>query len=86
MSKAGQPVVIAAGGTGGHLFPAEALAIALRARNVPVILATDGRVDEIGTPAQLATSGGIYAELLALQSSADEVAQRRLRDRFAVRA
>ena len=41
------PVVIAAGGTGGHLFPAEALAVALRARGVGVVLATDGRVDEI---------------------------------------
>ena len=51
-----------------------------------IVTLRDGRVDEIGTPAQLATSGGIYAELLALQSSADEVAQRRLRDRFAVRA
>lgn len=51
-----------------------------------IVTLRDGRVDEIGTPAQLATSGGIYAELLALQNSADEVAQRRLRDRFAVRA
>ena len=40
-------VVIAAGGTGGHLFPAEALAVALRARGVSVTLATDGRVGEI---------------------------------------
>lgn len=45
--KPGQPILIAAGGTGGHLFPAEALAIALRARGVSVVLATDGRVDEI---------------------------------------
>ena len=28
-----------------------------------------GRIDEIGSPAELATSGGIYAELLALQGS-----------------
>ncbi len=40
-------VLIAAGGTGGHLFPAEALAVALRALGVRVALATDGRVDEI---------------------------------------
>ncbi len=40
-------VVIAAGGTGGHLFPAEALAVALKALGVRVILATDGRVGEI---------------------------------------
>src|SRR5688572_12707666 len=36
-------VLIAAGGTGGHLFPAEALAVALRARGVAVDLATDHR-------------------------------------------
>lgn len=37
-------VLLAAGGTGGHLFPAEALAIALRARGLRVALATDARV------------------------------------------
>jgi UDP-N-acetylglucosamine--N-acetylmuramyl-(pentapeptide) pyrophosphoryl-undecaprenol N-acetylglucosamine transferase len=36
-------VVIAAGGTGGHLFPAEALARALIARGWRIILATDAR-------------------------------------------
>jgi UDP-N-acetylglucosamine--N-acetylmuramyl-(pentapeptide) pyrophosphoryl-undecaprenol N-acetylglucosamine transferase len=35
--------VIAAGGTGGHLFPAEALARALIARGWRIILATDAR-------------------------------------------
>jgi len=35
--------VIAAGGTGGHLFPAEALAQALIARGWRIVLATDGR-------------------------------------------
>jgi UDP-N-acetylglucosamine--N-acetylmuramyl-(pentapeptide) pyrophosphoryl-undecaprenol N-acetylglucosamine transferase len=37
-------VLIAAGGTGGHLFPAESLAVALRARGIRVALATDHRV------------------------------------------
>lgn len=36
-------IVVAAGGTGGHLFPAEALAIALAARGAVVDLATDER-------------------------------------------
>ena len=37
------PVVIAAGGTGGHFFPAEALAAQLLARGVRVVLLTDAR-------------------------------------------
>lgn len=41
--EARRPVLLCAGGTGGHLFPAEALAGALAARGVPVELATDER-------------------------------------------
>ncbi len=37
------PIVIAAGGTGGHFFPAEALAIELNARGRRVVLMTDAR-------------------------------------------
>ena len=40
---AARPVVVAAGGTGGHLFPAEALAAELVARGHRVALMTDGR-------------------------------------------
>ena len=37
------PICIAAGGTGGHLFPAEALATEFHARGEPVVLFTDAR-------------------------------------------
>ena len=38
-----RPVVLATGGTGGHVFPAEALAGELEARGVPFTLVTDAR-------------------------------------------
>jgi len=38
-----RPVVLATGGTGGHVFPAEALAGELEARGVPFTLVTDTR-------------------------------------------
>src|SRR5262245_12894062 len=41
-------VVVAAGGTGGHLFPAEALSHALGRRGVHVHLATDERATRYG--------------------------------------
>jgi UDP-N-acetylglucosamine--N-acetylmuramyl-(pentapeptide) pyrophosphoryl-undecaprenol N-acetylglucosamine transferase len=42
-------VVVAAGGTGGHLFPAEALSAALQRRGIVVDLATDERATRYGT-------------------------------------
>ncbi|MEO1198941.1 MAG: undecaprenyldiphospho-muramoylpentapeptide beta-N-acetylglucosaminyltransferase [Pseudomonadota bacterium] len=42
------PILLAAGGTGGHLFPAQALATVLRARGHTVHLMTDDRGDRYG--------------------------------------
>lgn len=44
------PVVIAAGGTGGHFFPAEALAAELLARGERVVLLTDARSGGLASP------------------------------------
>ncbi len=44
-----------------------------------IITLREGRIDEMGSPAELATSGGIYAELLALQASATQADRKRLR-------
>jgi UDP-N-acetylglucosamine--N-acetylmuramyl-(pentapeptide) pyrophosphoryl-undecaprenol N-acetylglucosamine transferase len=53
MPASGAPLILlAAGGTGGHLFPAEALAIALDKRGVTVDLATDSRAAHFKFPAR----------------------------------
>ncbi|QTE28212.1 ABC transporter ATP-binding protein [Pengzhenrongella sicca] len=43
-----------------------------------IVTLRDGRVDEIGTPAELAATTGIYAELLALQASATTKDRKRM--------
>jgi len=50
-----------------------------------IVTLKDGRVDEIGTPEELAASGGIYAQLLALQASSSTRDRKRLRQ-FDIRA
>lgn len=44
-----------------------------------IVTIRDGEVDEIGSPAELAVSGGIYAELLRLTQSTAESDRERLR-------
>jgi len=62
-------IVLSAGGTGGHLFPAESLAVALKPRGVRIVLMTDNRVgglsgafpaDEIVQVSSATPSGGSF--------------------------
>src|ERR1700760_1827403 len=45
-----RPIVIAAGGTGGHFFPAEALATELVERGHRIALMTDARSSGLASP------------------------------------
>ncbi|UFU05681.1 ABC transporter ATP-binding protein [Ruania halotolerans] len=44
-----------------------------------IITLRDGQIEEIGTPDELAASGGIYAELLALQHSSTAADRKRMK-------
>ncbi len=44
-----------------------------------IVTLVDGTIDEIGTPDELAATGGVYAELLTLQASASKRDRKRLR-------
>ncbi|MDJ1371924.1 ABC transporter ATP-binding protein [Gulosibacter molinativorax] len=49
-----------------------------------IITLRDGKIDEIGSPAELAASGGIYAELLALQLEGTSASRERLREHYGI--
>ena len=50
-----------------------------------IITLRTGNIDEIGSPAELAGSGGIYAELLALQASASKQDLKLMQNRYGIR-
>ena len=70
-----KPVLLAAGGTGGHLFPAESLAVVLARRGMAVELATDTRALKYGAdfparaihaiPAATPTGGSLLSKAAA---------------------
>jgi UDP-N-acetylglucosamine--N-acetylmuramyl-(pentapeptide) pyrophosphoryl-undecaprenol N-acetylglucosamine transferase len=92
-----RPIVIAAGGTGGHLFPAQALAAALRVRGAVVELATDERALKYGgdfparaihaIPSATPTGAGVMSKArAALVLARGVLAARRLLKQIAPRA
>ncbi|WP_298215231.1 glycosyltransferase, partial [Acidocella sp.] len=60
-AAAHQPIVIAAGGTGGHFFPAEALAAELLERGERVVLLTDARSGGLASPVFARTERHVVA-------------------------
>ena len=64
-------ILLTAGGTGGHLFPAEALANALKAEGLRVALATDKRANAGG---QGARAQGATAQGEAVQGESEGAA------------
>jgi UDP-N-acetylglucosamine--N-acetylmuramyl-(pentapeptide) pyrophosphoryl-undecaprenol N-acetylglucosamine transferase len=96
---ASRPILLSAGGTGGHLFPAAALAAALTRRGAVVELATDSRALKYGGefparaihvfPAATTTQAGTLAKVraaltLSVGLAAALVKLRRIRPRAVV--
>ncbi len=75
-----RPIVIAAGGTGGHFFPAEALATALIARGERVVLMTDAR----SSAQHSAVFGGGEIHVIAGAGVAGRSARRAFAGLFAI--
>jgi UDP-N-acetylglucosamine--N-acetylmuramyl-(pentapeptide) pyrophosphoryl-undecaprenol N-acetylglucosamine transferase len=84
--KNNQTIALAAGGTGGHIFPAEALAAELLKQNHRVVLITDKRyVKHHSTPEQLeiltinsaSTGGGVVGKLKSVIKICLGIAQAR---------
>ncbi len=65
MNGASSPVVIAAGGTGGHLFPAQALAQELVRRGHRVVLITDERGETFTAGFPASEIVGVHAATFA---------------------
>lgn len=84
MSKAQRPILLSAGGTGGHLFPAEALAQELLSRGRRVAVVTDkrghafrslGPLVPVMTVRAAALKDGVLKKILAAAKMAFGVAQ-----------
>jgi UDP-N-acetylglucosamine--N-acetylmuramyl-(pentapeptide) pyrophosphoryl-undecaprenol N-acetylglucosamine transferase len=72
-----RPIILCAGGTGGHLFPAESLAIELQKRGFKTILITDERAGHFASktfaaqdvyqiPAATPSNGSLFAKFKAV--------------------
>lgn len=49
-----------------------------------IVTLKDGKVDEVGSPKELAKTGGVYSELLKLQTSGSKAAKKELQQKFEV--
>lgn len=70
-----RPIILTAGGTGGHVFPAEALASELLARGFPLLLVTDKRGESWGgtlsqLPVHAIAAGGIAGRSIPARAKA----------------